>query len=940
MKVLRLRLWAQTLVLLSFFLASNVFAQATTGTLKGEVLDQGSSPMAGVALKLSSPVLQGVREAITGEDGVFRFQALPPGSYRLDAEKEGYKTIIRTNLDVGQGRTVNITLVMEIPEVGETVEVIDRRPVVDTETSTNSMSISGEFLDDLPTGRSFQDAVQFLPGVTGGANPNINGGTAQQNQIYLDGTSTTDPVTGTFAMNLNTTAVESIEVITAGYDARYNQGLGGTINIVTKSGGNTLEADASAYLNSTALQARSSQYTPYTAGNDINSFEFNAMVGGPFVKDRFWFLVNYQFYRSRRLLASLSDIGRDFSRFPLSPEIVQGHEILVKLTAQPVARNKFTLSLRSDPLTFENISQSVYVLPEAEGMWRQGGVGVTLQHELQIGGRAVLTTTGFYQYSTIRVQPMLWKDCEERRAVDGYCLDPDKQNPQITGSRYGLTWGNYDSYDLDRRHRGSLRVDFEVGVDRALGSHTFQLGGELTPVLHRRNVGYIGGQLIVMEPQDKDGDGVPNQDDEVSDLSNYENVERYVIVNDSALEERGTELFLYAQDRWVPFRGFTVNLGGRWYRVDLRNNEGDRIVNTNAFSWGGGFNWDPFRDGKTSLMVNYANVVDPGMLSLSGYLNRSAFNYERYGWDPSQRKWEEDAARASAPESSIKHPDFQAARSHEILVRLQRELARDLSAEATFVWRRQTHPWEDDEVNVLWNADGTDSVGFRTGSATDIYRLRTPADAKRGYWGFTLLTRKNLSDNVELQASYSFSRSTSNTAGRSRDDDIGISADYDNPTQRYYEDGIAGYDLPHVFRFVAKYDNPNVWKVGENVSIGYAFGGILELAAGYPYDRRAYNTHSQGFTNYLFKRGTMERLPATASLDLHGALSVTVKGAQFDIVVNAQNLLNSRDVVGASAAAVDENGDAVELGYGGPSYSLPVSYRAGRQIELGIRFKF
>ena len=68
-------------------------------------------------------------------------------------------------------------MVMELPEVGETVEVIDRRPVIDTEQATNSMTLGSDFLKNLPSGRSFKDAVQFLPGVTGGSNPNINGGT-------------------------------------------------------------------------------------------------------------------------------------------------------------------------------------------------------------------------------------------------------------------------------------------------------------------------------------------------------------------------------------------------------------------------------------------------------------------------------------------------------------------------------------------------------------------------------------------------------------------------------------------------------------------------------------------------------------------------------------------------------------------------------------------
>ena len=924
-------------LLAALLLPSQLLAQATTATLKGEIVDQSDSPLAGVKLTVTSDNLQGGREAITGEDGLFRFLALPPGTYRVDIEKEGFKTIIRSNLSLSVGRSVNLKMVMELPEVGETVEVIDRRPVIDTEQTTQSMTLSADFLGNLPSGRSFQDAVQFLPGVTGGGNPNISGGAMQSNQYYLDGASTTDPVTGTFSMNFNFDAIEDLEVITAGYDARYNQGLGGTINIVTKSGGNTFEGDFSGYLQTTALTQSGSEYLSL-ARNEVTSVDLNASLGGPIVKDRFWFYLAYQYYRSVRLNQNGIDIGRDFAKYPLLPQVVNGHFVLAKLTAQPFARNKFTLSFRADPMSFENTQQSVYTIGDAEALWRQGGFSLSLSHEARIGGRAVLTTTAFYQNSSIFIDPVAWKDCDERDAI-GRCLDADKQQSAIWANQGGLNHGSYGRYNLSRRNRFSIKSDFELGIDRLLGSHTLNAGVEFAPVWHTSDFGYIGNKIFIKSPVDANNDGTL-QVDEVSDLDSYVNEARYVVVNSDREQELGLVFNGYVQDRWIPVRGLSINAGARYLRARLQNNIDQAIIDSSAVSWGVGAAWDPFRDGKTRISANFAQIADPGFLELSGYLNQNTFNYEYYPWEEAQQKWGEESTRASTPASNISHPDFVVARSNEVFLSVQREIARDLGAEFNFVYRKFTHMWEDDEVNVLWNDNGTDSVGFRNGIAEDVYRLRTPQESKRDYWALTLIVRKQLSDNFQMLGSYTYSRLAANSAGRSAGDRIGLSPDFDNPTQRYYEDGIAGSDQPHVFKLQAAYDNPNVWKIAEKFSMGYSVGGAMDFRSGTPINRLQYNAWRQGYGNYINKRGTQERLPAYLGLDLRAALAMSIAGTQVDIIVQIFNILNSLDVRSADQRALTSDGLPVFGTQSGAVFARPTSYQSPRRFEFGVRFSF
>ena len=928
-------------LLFSLLLSGTALAQTTTGSLKGEVVDQADAPMVGVSLTIASDnLIGGSKNVVTGEDGRFRFLGLPPGTYRLDVEKEGFKTIIRPNLGITMGRSVSIRLVMEIPEVGETVVVEDRRPVVDTETTAQSITLNNEFLQNLPTGRSFQDVVQFLPGVTGGANPNINGGSAQSNKYYLDGTNTTDPVTGTFSMNFNFDAIEDLEVITAGYDARYNQGLGGTINIVTKSGGNTFEGDFSGYLQTTALQAKGGEYAPITNPSESIDADVYASLGGPIVKDRLWFFLSYTFQHSTRWASARADVGRDYGRFPLSPETVNFHGLMLKLTAQPVARHKLTFTFRTDPTSFNNIQQTATVLPEAEAMWRQGGFSTVLEHQATLGGWGLLTTTVNYQYSTIRVQPISWKDCETRLSW-GYCTDPDKQVSARWGSFYGLDHGGYGRYDFDRRHNASGAIAFQGSVDRFLGSHTIYAGVAVNPMWTNRDFGYINNEAFVVEPTDLNENGTVFEVSEVSSLDTYENVSRYVIANEPDDNEFGISSRVYLQDRWVPTRGLTVNVGGSFLFSRLNNNRGEAVLNTTTFTWGPSIAWDPFRDGKTLLAVSFAQLVDPGLLSLSAILNDNNFNFENYAWDAEQKNWSTSSGRAQTPANNIQHSDLVPARSNEIFVRVIREIARDMSAEVNFLYRNFKNSWEDDEVNVIWNEDGTDAVGFRNAAGGSVYRLRTPQDARRQYYSFSLMVKKQLSDNLELLGSYTFSRLLANTAGATAGSRLGTSGDFDNPTQRYVENGLAPFNPPHVLRLLVTYDKPNQWKVAENFSIGYSLGGVFNFYSGPALDRTRWNSYYEGFANYIFRRGTSERLPAVAEIDLRGSIALRPAGTQIDIIVQVFNLLNNQAVVRASSAAIDDKGEVVELsGERGPAFALPTAYQRGRTFEVGLRFKF
>ncbi len=916
-----------------FLLLPRAQAQGQGGAIKGEVVTTDDKPVELVSVRIESPEMQGIREQKTDESGRFRFVNLPPGDYVLTAEKEGFKTIIRKGLVVQLGRTIPLKIVLDLPEMGETVEVIERRPTVDTERSEVGATFSDDFLGNLPTGRSFQEVIQFLPGVTGGGNPNIHGATSQANQYFVDGVNTTDPVTNTFSMNFNFDAIKDIEVITAGLSVRYGSALGGIVNIVTKSGGNKFEGDFSGYYTTSALQSRDRYYSDEVT--DYYEGSVNAGLGGPIVKDRVWFYVSYQFTRNSSLIIPAIDTGRDLAKYPMIPQLWTSHYLLGKVTWQASDSHKIVVSAQADPTRIENTRQSIYVLPEAENLWDQGGWFLNGRWEWTVTPTVYFTTQIYYQKSFIHVQPIIWKDCNERNDI-GACLDDDKQQVPVwpwTGAEFYN--GSYGRYDFDNRNTFSVQTDGTLYFDTPIGPHTMFLGIGAAFGSTDRAFSYYTGEVVWKSFPDYDGDGNPDAE-EVNDIENYQAEQRAVIINNPVEEQSGVEAWFYIEDEWQPTEGLTIQPGLRIDRSIQRNNIYDNIIDGWAFSPAVQFSWDPFRDRRTLLHGGYRRYTDTGFLAISGYVNRDKFNAEYYVWDDLQHRWGEDGTRAQAPDNNLMHYDLVAASSDEFQVGIQREVQKDLSMEIQYIYRFYRNIWEDDEVNLIWNADGTDVIGGRAGDDATRYRFRTPSEAFRRYNGVEIIVRKNLSDNMEVYGSYTFSRTSGNSDGS-----YGVfTADFDEEQQVFYQEGLIYIDRPHSVKLAASYNNPNARRLSEHVSLGWALGALFTFESGTPYDKLYYNYYWQGVNNLQERRGTVYRLPATSPLDLRGTLSMTVYGTEIDFIVQVFNLLNSREVDSVYVNATDENGDVATDEDGNSIFGTPVSRQTPRTVQFGLRFQF
>jgi outer membrane cobalamin receptor len=305
-------------------------------------------------------------------NGEVQFVQLLPGTYDASVTRSGFAGVTLRGVEIKVNRTSVQYVSMFFEGSAEEVEVVAKKDVVDTSSTSRGTVLTKEFLDRIPAGRSYQSAVQMAAGVTGGGgNPNMAGGATNENTYMLDGANITDPVTGTFSVNFNFDAIEQIEVLLGGYMPEYGVSIGGVVNLITESGTNNLEFDSSVYYQNGDWRPRMDEryasdgttLAPTGFDSTFQSMQVASKVSGPVVRDRAWFIISYQ--HSRSMIANTGiPQRRDYD----------GHYVLAKLTVQPSSEHRFTAFMQLDPTTIDNTDQGdPYQKAEAQGRQAQGG---------------------------------------------------------------------------------------------------------------------------------------------------------------------------------------------------------------------------------------------------------------------------------------------------------------------------------------------------------------------------------------------------------------------------------------------------------------------------------------------------------------------------------------------------------------------------------------
>ncbi len=280
-------------------LGANAFAQQTTGTILGRVLDAQGAAIPGVSVTARNPATGFTRTVVSDSQGVYRLSALNVGQYEVTVELAGFSSIDRRGLVVSVGQTLSVDFELKVASVAETITVTAASPMIESTVSSVGGVVDIGRIESLPlNGRQFANLAATIPGVGLGFHsdptkstqysPQINGGNGRNVNYQIDGGDNNDDTVGGLLQLFPLEAIQEFNFVTSRSKAENGRSNGGVMNIVTKSGTNDLHGSFFTMFRDTAMNAKTETEKVNDAEKqDYRRYQYGGSVGGPIVKDKF-----------------------------------------------------------------------------------------------------------------------------------------------------------------------------------------------------------------------------------------------------------------------------------------------------------------------------------------------------------------------------------------------------------------------------------------------------------------------------------------------------------------------------------------------------------------------------------------------------------------------------------------------------------------------------
>jgi hypothetical protein len=329
--------------LLTTWVVDTAAAQSIFGRIAGSVTDSQGGSVAGVRITIVNEETKLERQTTTDSNGYYVASDLPVGAYSVIAEQSGFKTLKKTGNDLSAGARLTVDLSLPLGEISQKIEVADVAETVNTTSGELARTIdSNEVKDVALNGRNYMQLLSLIPGVAiqtddelnlttslATNNQSVNGNRNDSNSLSVDGGFNLD--SGSNSSQINNVGIDFIREVavkSSNFSAEYGRNSGASVNVVTRSGGDSFHGTLFEFIRNDALDARDP--TPGAVKGPLRFNDFGWDFGGPIKRGKLFFFAGEEWKRIRRFanaatrtLPTSAEISGDFSALLALPKPIQ-----------------------------------------------------------------------------------------------------------------------------------------------------------------------------------------------------------------------------------------------------------------------------------------------------------------------------------------------------------------------------------------------------------------------------------------------------------------------------------------------------------------------------------------------------------------------------------------------------------------------------------------
>jgi Carboxypeptidase regulatory-like domain len=297
------------LAALAFALAAAPATALAQPAIAGTVRDSSHAVLPGVSVEArSSALIEGARTAITDSAGRYRIENLRPGTYAVRFTLAGWTPFEVDGVELTGSLTATVDAALTIGRITDSVNVTAELAAVDVHTARHEVTLSGDLIRAIPTVRSYNALLPFVPGVVTNVNDTVtatsstsfpmHGGRVNEGRLALDGLTIGSPPSGNSATSyvVDVGAADEVTFTTAG-GLGESETAGLVMNIVPRSGGNATHG--SLFASGTDDRFQSNNLTPALQAQGLSAatplmgvYDLSGTLGGPIVRNRLWYFVS------------------------------------------------------------------------------------------------------------------------------------------------------------------------------------------------------------------------------------------------------------------------------------------------------------------------------------------------------------------------------------------------------------------------------------------------------------------------------------------------------------------------------------------------------------------------------------------------------------------------------------------------------------------------